>query len=238
YFAGQLDRSRELFMGILGHDLRTPLHVIQTSAEVLLRAHVNAEQQRRLGTYVRDGANQITLMLADLLDTVRTQLGGSLPLQLRELDISDVCKTVIEQFRVLHPQRELQCNAAAGLCGRWDEMRVSQLLTNLLRNAIQHGAADSAITLTAELQNESVVISVHNRGEPIPPELMVNIFEPLRRGNAQQGMDNQSMDSFSMGLGLYIASTIAQAHQGSLKVESSRELGTTFTSCLPLAPAA
>ena len=81
YFAGQLDRSRELFMGILGHDLRTPLHVIQSSAERLLRGHADPQQQQRLGVYVRDGAKQIAAMLADLLDTVRTQLGGSLPLQ-------------------------------------------------------------------------------------------------------------------------------------------------------------
>jgi signal transduction histidine kinase len=238
YFAGQLDRSRELFMGILGHDLRTPLHVIQASAERLLRAHANAEQQRQLGVYVRDGANQITLMLADLLDTVRTQLGGSLPLQLREMDIGEVCKVVTEQFRVLHPQRDVQCNANAGLRGRWDEIRVHQLLTNLLRNAIQYGNGDSTITVSALLNNQSVVVAVHNEGEPIPPELMVNIFEPLRRGDAQhRGAQSRGMDSFSMGLGLYIAATIAQAHQGSLTVESTREQGTTFTATLPLVPA-
>jgi signal transduction histidine kinase len=238
YFAGQLDRSRELFMGVLGHDLRTPVHVIQASAERLLRTHANAEQQQQLGRYVRDSANQITTMLSDLLDTVRTQLGGSLPLQLAEVDISDVCTAVVEQFRVLHPQRELQCNVPAGLRGSWDEIRVRQLLTNLLRNAIQHGAADSPITLSAKLQNESVVVSVHNLGAPIPPELLVNIFEPLRRGDAQQSVDHQRMDSFSMGLGLYIAATIAQAHQGSIKVESTQEQGTTFRTELPLAPAA
>lgn len=232
YFAGQLDRSRELFMGILGHDLRTPLHVIQAAAERLLRTHANPEQQQRLGTYVRDGANQITVMLADLLDTVRTQLGGSLPLQLTSLDISQTCKAVVEQFQVLHPQREFRCNVAGPLEGQWDAIRVHQLLTNLVRNAIQHGSAKSPIALAAELQHGSVVMSVHNEGEPIPPELMVNIFEPLRRSDAQRF----NADSFSMGLGLYIAATIAHAHQGSIAVESSPERGTTFTTTLPLAP--
>jgi signal transduction histidine kinase len=92
YFAGQLDRSRELFMGILGHDLRNPLHVIQSSAVRLLRSPANLEEHQRLGTYIRDGADQIALMLSDLLDTVRTQLGGALPLTLEELDINATCK--------------------------------------------------------------------------------------------------------------------------------------------------
>ena len=238
YFAGQLDRSRELFMGILGHDLRTPVHVIQASAERLLRAHANAEQQQQLGMYVRDGAQQITLMLADLLDTVRTQLGGSLPLALADTDISKVCRAVVEQFRVLHPQRQIRCDVAEELRGQWDEIRVHQLLTNLMRNAIQHGNVGSTITLTAKRENESAIVSVHNEGGPIPPELLVNIFEPLRRGDAQQVHQGQGPDSFSMGLGLYIAATIAQALQGSIAVASTLEHGTTFTTNLPLAPAA
>lgn len=232
YFAGQLDRSRELFMGILGHDLRTPLQVIQSSAERLLRAHADPRQQQRLGVYVRDSAKQMSLLLADLLDTVRTQLGGSLPLQLQDVDLSALCHAVAAQFQQLHPNRHLQCDTSGEVRGRWDEARLHQLLTNLLRNAFQHGAADSTITLSARIEKQAAIVSVHNEGEPIPKELMVHVFEPLRRGDSQQ----HGVDTFSMGLGLYIASTIAQAHQGALTVESTRDHGTTFTARLPLAP--
>ncbi|MFL6551551.1 MAG: ATP-binding protein [Povalibacter sp.] len=233
YFAGQLDRSRELFMGILGHDLRNPLHVIQSSAARLLRTPADLEQQQKLGTYVRDGANQIAVMLADLLDTVRTQLGGSLPLQPEDLDINALCKVVVGQFQLLYPMRQLKICLSGELRGRWDPIRVQQLLANLLRNAFQHGDADSIITLTARLENECAVISVHNEGDPIPAAIIVNIFEPLRRSDG-----HHAADSFSMGLGLYIASTIAKAHQGSIIVESTRDQGTTFTTKLPLASAA
>lgn len=231
YFASQLDRSRELFMGILGHDLRTPVHVIQLSAEKLLQGPLNAEQQQRLGVYVLDSAKHITLMLTDLLDTVRTQLGGSLPLQLEDLDLNAVCLAVVAQFQVLHPARQFHCYTSHELRGRWDAIRIHQLLSNLFRNAIQHGDNASTITLSARLAGDTAVVCVHNEGEPIPREMMATIFEPMRRGHPQRGAD-----SFSMGLGLYIASTIAQAHQGTLCVESTLESGTTFTATLPLAP--
>lgn len=232
YFGGQIDRSRELFMGILGHDLRTPLHVIQSSAEKLVRAHADAAQQQRLGQYVLDGAKQITAMLSDLLDTVRTQLGGSLPLQLDEVDIDAVCQAVVQQFKLLNPQREVRYQTSGDLRGRWDAIRVQQLLTNLLRNAFQHGDAESPVTVDARVEGRNAVVSVHNNGKPIPSDRITRIFEPLRRGGTDHGSD-----SFSMGLGLYIAATIAQAHQGELAVESTSEQGTTFTTRLPLTPA-
>jgi signal transduction histidine kinase len=137
---------------------------------------------------------------------------------------------VARQFQLLHPEREIVCNAPTELRGQWDAIRIRQLLNNLLRNALQHGAADSILTVTAKLEDRSAIISVHNEGDPIPPALIGKIFEPLRRSDDQR----HGPDSFSMGLGLYIASTIATAHQGALTVASTREQGTIFTAKLPL----
>jgi len=228
YFAGQLDRSRELFMGVLGHDLRTPLQVIQMSTHKLLQSSDNTQQQE-LATYVRDAANQMSEMLTDLLDTVRTQLGGSLPLQFQDADIAAICKEAVGHFKVLHPERQLRCNMPAELRGRWDAGRVRQLLNNLLRNALQHGSPTSPITLSACLEGECAVVTLHNEGNPIPPDRLVNIFEPLRRGDTQ----HEAPNSFSMGLGLYIISMIAKAHRGEVSVESSSERGTEFVVRLP-----
>jgi signal transduction histidine kinase len=230
YFAGQLDRSRELFMGVLGHDLRSPLQVIQMSAHKLLQP-AGSSQREKLGTYVRDAANQMSEMLTDLLDTVRTQLGGSLPLQLHEVDLAAAAREVVSHFQVLHPERELRCNLPTELLGRWDMIRVRQVLNNLLRNALQHGNPTSPVTLSACLEGECAIVTVHNEGSPIPTELLMNIFEPLRRGDAQREAPN----SFSMGIGLYIVSIIAKAHGGDVYVESSSERGTTFTVKLPVA---
>jgi len=132
---------------------------------------------------------------------------------------------------VLHPDREFHCNVPDEVRGRWDLMRIRQLLNNLLRNAIQHGDPASPIALSALLQGGIAVVKIHNEGNPIPPELRVNIFEPLRRGDTHREAPN----SFSMGLGLYIVATIAKAHGGEIDVESTVEDGTTFTVKLPVA---
>jgi len=229
YFAAQLDRSRELFMGVLGHDLRTPLQVIQMSSQKLLHSPNTAEH--KLGSYVHDAANEMSAMLADLLDTVRTQLGGSLPLRFEPIDMGAICEEVTAHFGILHPNREFRCNVPDEVRGRWDLMRIRQLLNNLLRNAIQHGDPASPVTVSALLQEGFILVKVHNEGKPIPPELLVNIFEPLRRGEAHREAPN----SFSMGLGLYIVSTIAKAHGGDIDVDSTAEKGTTFTVKLPVA---
>lgn len=228
-FSTQLDRSRELFMGVLGHDLRTPLHIILASSAKLMKEECTREQAKLLGTYVHDSGQNIAEMVTDLLDVVRTKLGGTLPLHHESLDAGAICQEVVELFRVLHPQRELALRLSGNLHGSWDRMRLHQLLTNLLRNAFQHGDSSGRITLSASDQGEVVSVTVHNLGEPIEPSVLAHIFQPLRRGQAA----HNERDSFSMGLGLYIADTIAKAHEGKMSVQSSAELGTTFTAHLP-----
>jgi signal transduction histidine kinase len=229
-FSAQLDRSRELFMGVLGHDLRTPLHVILASSAKLMKEECTPEQRKLLAKYVNDSGQHIAEMVTDLLDVVRTKLGGTLPLQHESIDAAAVCHEAAEQFRVLHPERELALQLSGNLHGSWDRMRLHQLLTNLLRNAFQHGDSSGRITLCASDQGEFVSLTVHNLGEPIDPSELAHIFQPLRRGQAVH-----ERDDFSMGLGLYIADTITKAHEGTMSVQSSGELGTSFTARLPRA---
>jgi signal transduction histidine kinase len=210
--------------------LRTPLQVIQISADKLLRS-TDPIEQKKLGRFMHDAVNEMSQMLSDLLDTVRTQLGGSLPLQPLDVDTSAICQEAIEQFRIIHPRRELLCSVHSHLWGRWDAIRIRQLLNNLLRNALQHGSPGTPVTLTAKLEGDSAVLTVHNEGDPISPQLLANIFEPLRRGDAQREAPN----SFSMGLGLYIVATITEAHRGEIQVTSTLDQGTTFRVTLPLA---
>jgi signal transduction histidine kinase len=218
-FSEQLDRSRELFMGVLGHDLRTPLHVIQNSTDKLLRRTVTEEQRRELGGYIRDSTQHITGMVNDLLDVASTRLGGVLPIASKPMDAVPLCQDVLEQFRILHPDREIEFTHSGDLHGVWDSARIHQVLTNLIRNALQHGDSASPVRMTAQGEPDRVCLGVHNKGTPIPAGLISQIFEPMIRGDAQQGSDAHR----SMGLGLYIAQTIIHAHHGTLAVESSRE---------------
>jgi signal transduction histidine kinase len=229
-FSHRLSRSRELFMGILGHDLRTPLQVILQSTPVLLKSLGTAQQQQAAASRIERSAQHMSSMVGDLLDVARTRLGASLPLEPEPMDGDAACQRVVEELRALYPKREIQYEVRGDLNGVWDVERVNQLLTNLVRNALQHGDASAPVTVRAIGEPERTVFEVHNTGEPIPPNMMPHLFEPLVHGNRTSEM---GAHSGSMGLGLYIAYTIAKAHRGTLTAESSREHGTLFTACLP-----
>jgi signal transduction histidine kinase len=232
-FSHRLNRSRELFMGILGHDLRTPLQVILQSTPVLLKSLGTAEQQRAATSRIERSAQYISSMVGDLLDVARTRLGATLPLDPEPMDADAVCQRVVQDLRELYPNRDIRYEVSGDLNGVWDAVRVNQLLSNLVRNALQHGDASAPVTVRAIGEPERTVFEVHNSGKPIPPTIMPHLFEPLVHGNRSSDMH---ANSGSMGLGLYIAYTIAKAHRGTLTAESSREHGTLFTACLPRTP--
>jgi signal transduction histidine kinase len=230
-FSDQLDHARELFMGMLGHDLRTPLQVILQSARVLPKA--SGELQQQAIQHIDRNARNIKRMVDDLLDVARTRLGASMPLELQPTDAAVICRQLVEDVRAIHPRRDIRLETSGDLNGVWDSARLNQLLTNLVRNAVQHGDAASSITVRAIGEENHAVFEVHNFGDPIPTSKLPLIFEPLVRANGAEKMRAQTDN---LGLGLYIASTIAKAHSGTLSAESSRDKGTLFRSRLPRRP--
>jgi signal transduction histidine kinase len=224
-FSRQLDHSRQLFMGVLGHDLRTDLHVILASADRLAREPTK-EQIERYVPHIKDSVQRATSMVQDLLDVTRTHFGVRLPIESTRVDAACTCEAVLQPFRHLHPNCELRLHIEGDLVGVWDGHRLEQMLGNLVRNAIQHGDPSSPITLSAIGEDDEVIFSVHNYGPAIPHSLMTRIFEPMQQGS-------EGSDRTSLGLGLYIARVIAQAHAGSLSVSSSDAEGTAFTVRLP-----
>jgi signal transduction histidine kinase len=138
-----------------------------------------------------------------------------------------MCREVLSEFQAIHPKRRLEFQSEGDLRGRWDPARLSQVLSNLVGNALQHGERDKPIDVVARVDAEEVVIDVHSEGSPIPPELLANIFEPMvshgRRG----------AESTSVGLGLFIAREIVLAHGGTVTVTSTASDGTTFSVRLP-----
>ncbi len=223
-FSKQVDHARALFMGVLGHDLRTDLHVILTCAERLER--VPTEHTRKYAPHIKESANNILVMVEDLLDVARTRLGGQLPIEVRAMEASSACEEVLHPFRQLHPSADIRLDVAGDVRGRWDQRRLQQMLSNLIRNALQYGDLARPITLSARRSGENVIFSVHNHGSPIPSHLLDRIFDPLQRGDDRG-------DKTSLGLGLYIASTIAKAHGGHMTVVTSDTCGTTFAATLP-----
>lgn len=224
-FSKQLDHARTLFMGMLGHDLRTDLHVILSCADRLER--IPTEQTQKYIPHLRDSANNIRAMVDDLLDVARTRLGGQLPIETSFTDASIACEEVLHPFRQLHPDSDLRLQIDGDVTGQWNRKRLQQMLANLVRNAAQYGDLTRPITLAAQRSGESVVFTVHNYGPPIPRSMIPHIFNPMQRGDDRR-------DRTSLGLGLYIASTIAKAHGGTIRVTSSEADGTIFTATLPI----
>lgn len=224
-FSRQLDHARQLFMGVLGHDLRTDLHVILASAD-RLEKQPTTEEVHRYVPFIKESAHHVHSMVEDLLDVTRTHFGAELPIERTHIDAAATCKAVMHPFRCLHPTRDAHVDIEGDVTGEWDARRLEQMLTNLVRNAFQHGADGSRITLIAIGEEREVIFKVHNHGRAIPPSQMARIFEPLQQGSS-------SGDRTSLGLGLYIARSIAQAHRGTLTVTSSERDGTTFTARLP-----
>lgn len=228
----KVEESRELFLGILGHDLRNPLFAISGFADLIIRAK-NVERNVEFATRISISVGRMSRLITDLIELTRVQLGAGISVNPTEIDIQKTCGQVLAEMRAIHPARNFQLNGDDSLLGKWDEPRISQVLSNLLGNAVQHGSANSAITVTAKKVSNGIEIQVHNHGPAVPPRLLPNLFDRFVQGKSVVATDESQ--SNSLGLGLYIAKEIIVAHGGTISVQSSDAEGTTFTACLPLA---
>ena len=231
WYGARLEHGRELFLGALGHDLRAPLQAAMLSVGLLLRDERLEGTSAKAALRIFNSGTRITRMLADLLDFTRTRLGTRLPIERSRSDLGALLRQTIDELEAAHPATDFEYDCTGDLWGEWDAPRLAQMLSNLAGNAIQHGAADKPIRVSARAAGETVIVTVHNEGPPIAPEMIGKIFEPLMRGVVQEA-EHRSYPG-SLGLGLYISDEIAKAHGGGIDVVSTREGGTTFTATLP-----
>jgi len=203
---------REEFIAVLGHDLRNPLSAIHVSA-VELTEEEYGEEVNEIGEVIRDCAGRMNSMIADVLDLARGRLGGGVGISATEHDdLSGAIEHVIDELEVAHPDREIQRDICLGMPVRADLSRLSQLISNLIANAIHHGAKDKPVRVRACVSDGSLLIEVANHGEKIPAEVARQLFQPFRRAAVNAHQDG-------LGLGLYIASEIAKAHGGTLRMK-------------------
>jgi len=228
-YSARRDKSRELFLGMLGHDLRTPLGVVMTSAQFLLGSSGLTDTQANAVSRMLRSSARIKALVSDLVDVTHTRLGGSLPIAFKQMDLARTCQEAVDEMRAFHPDRTIQLDVSGDLSGVWDSSRLTQILANLLQNAIQYGAEGTPVTVSVRGEPKRVVLTVHNEGPAISESARERIFDPLVRGERR----NEPRKSSSLGLGLYIAREIAIAHGGSIDVKSSEEKGTNFTVYLP-----
>ena len=226
-YTHDIDQTKERFLAILGHDLRTPLGAIMMSSQFILEDGGLAEPARGLVDRIAKSSRRMNQMVADLLDFSRTRLGDSIPIERAEMDVSKMLSDAVAEVAASYPDRRIEVDVGGELSGAWDHDRLSQAVTNLIGNAAQHGSDDTPITVTARGEADEITIAVHNGGPAIPDELVGRIFA------AMKGSRNGGGDRRHLGLGLYIVDRIVAAHGGRVDVESSEGQGTTFTVRLP-----
>ena len=230
-YTADLSQSKEMFIAILGHDLRTPLGSIITSSTFMMDLDELAEPYRTLTARIASSSRRMDRMVGDLLDLTRSRLGGGIPIDRDWMNLEEAVREVAAELIAQHAGRVVEVSAAGDLRGRWDRSRLSQVLANLMGNAIEHGARETPVRVTIDGSGDEVAIAIHNHGVPIPARLIPRIFDPMKRRQAS-GRRTQGAGSH-LGLGLYIADQIVASHNGGIDVESSASGGTTFTVRLP-----
>jgi signal transduction histidine kinase len=230
-FAAEFALSRNTFMAILAHDLRSPLSAIKMLGQ-LLENNATTESARLQAEQIQLSATEMRNMIRDLLEYTRTNLGKGIPVTPAAFSIAVICAEAADEVRSGHPGRELLVDVPEGLVGLVDKARLRQALSNLLNNAVQHGDPDSPVTLTARPENAGITIQVINQGEPVPAESLQTIFDPLVQLSSHSAAKPEK-PSTNLGLGLFIAREVALGHHGTIEVTSDREHGTVFTMRLP-----
>jgi signal transduction histidine kinase len=215
---------REQFIGVLGHDLRSPLNAVMGTAQLLLAADdLPPDRVRSAHQRILRSATRMNGLINDILDFTRVRLGGGFTLRRERIRVTKLVQDVVEELAPSAGRRTITVDGDDSVCATGDRERVIQALTNLLANAIQHSADGSEVRVTVRRSDtSSAVIDVWNSGPPIPPEVLRSLFEPFARSD----------DSRGLGLGLFIVSAIARAHDGSASVSSDDD-GTTFSMSLP-----
>ena len=228
-YAEQVNHSRDIFLAILGHDLRAPLQAVSMSTEILMRKTNLEGDALTCALHIKRGTRHMAVMIGDLLELVRSRLGKSLPIEPAPMDLADTAREAIAQACAAHPQCDPTLSVEGDTQGVWDGRKLNQMLQNLIGNALQHGSSNNAVKLTLRGEADSVRLTVHNDGAPIPPEALPTIFDPLVR-SANEALNGPTT---SLGLGLFIVKEVVKAHQGTIEVSSNETDGTLFTVVLP-----
>jgi signal transduction histidine kinase len=220
---------REQLLGILGHDLRSPLAAMMMGVGILVARGTLNDDDAYVAVRVLSSGNRMSRMITQILDFTRARLGGGLLLDRRPSNIGEVCRTVAEELELV-ASVPVRCVVDGDMRGSWDVDRISEAFSNIGGNAIEHARTGTSVAFHAFGDEGDVVVEITNEGPPIPAEVLPFIFEPFRRARQRE-----HSKAGNLGLGLYIAYEITRAHRGTLDVRSA-DGRTTFTMRLPRWP--
>jgi signal transduction histidine kinase len=227
-YTHEVRQSRDRFLAILGHDLRTPIGAMVTSTRFMLETNELPEPHRTLVARMEATARRMNRLVADVLEFTRSRFGDAIPIVAAEMDVARVTEDVASEVRSAFPSSVITVRSTGETRGQWDCERLTQAVTNLVSNAVHHGTEGAPIEITADGSPEEIVIAVRNQGPAITTDEMQRIFEGMKAIGAPR-----RDDPGHLGLGLYIVDKIVRAHRGSIEVHSSTEQGTVVTMHLP-----
>ena len=230
-YADGVNKSRDTFLAILGHDLRSPLRTMTVSAAALANPATSAAARADAVAGIQNSALSMNQMVRDLLEYTRSNLGAGIPLELEGANLAQIIRASLGEVQSGYPQRSFRIDTEDDLAVRVDPARMQQAITNLLINAVQHGSSTSPVALVARHADGATTVQVKNNGARIPAEVLQVMFDPVVQFEAVRRNPRRSA---SLGLGLFIAREIAHAHGGTIEAESSED-ATAFTISIPQA---
>lgn len=230
-YAQMVKQSQNMFLAILGHDLRNPLGTVITGASFIMQAVDIQPKYVLVANRIFNGGQRMSKLISDLIDFTRTHLGPGVPIKPQQANLGRVCTNVVNELRTFHPERLIELSAPEHLDAVIDEGRIAQVLSNLIGNAIQYSVDDTPVTVSLTCTDAAVEVRVNNRGKGIEPKAMASIFDPMVRMAANDSPD--FTERTSLGLGLFISRQIIQAHGGDVTVVSNDATGTTFIVNMP-----
>ena len=231
-YSASVDQANNLFLAILGHDLRTPLGAIGLGAEIMLRSKEIGSKYTKISSRIFHSSKRAGKIVGDLLDFTRANSKAGLSIKKAPVNLKGVCEGIIDELRIYHPERTILFVAEGQFDGDFDATRMEQAFCNLVDNAAKHGAIDSVVMIEMRNEQSSALLSIHNDGLPIDANDLPHIFDPMTR-YSKFAADEEGPTS-GLGLGLYIAHQIVTAHNGTIAVTSNAEQGTTFQVTIPL----
>ena len=238
-YSSMLRDTQNVFLAILGHDVRNPLGAISMGAQLLMQDETMDENQHKLASRILGSTQRVNEIVSDLLDFSTSHLGGGIPVRAEGFDFRPECQAVVDEIRTFYPQRRIELEMSGDLDVNWDRARIGQALSNLIGNAVQHGRGGTPVWVSVT-GGDDIAWVIQNEGDVIDPARMRTMFDPIKQFVIKSAIERSSAQTNNLGLGLYITHEIVSAHGGHVTVASSADEGTTFTVHLPrtLAPAA
>jgi signal transduction histidine kinase len=233
-YAQLVKQSENMFLAILGHDLRNPLGTVITGATFIMRATDVPSKYVLAATRIFNSGQRMNKLIADLIDFTRSHLGAGIPIKPKRMNLAEVCLNVVDELRTSHPERIIDFEPRSRDEVVGDDDRLAQVLSNIIGNALQYGTHREPVNVRLSSTDEDVTIAVNNKGPVIPPKKIGSVFDPLVRLAGQDMMSDER--ETSLGIGMYIARQIVLAHAGTLNVASNDTDGTTFSMTLPRRP--